>query len=91
MKYSCQNRSKLLPSHTVNEEVDGAVEDRQVASKHVHQELPFRPNIPTSWCVEASNHQVVSKTTNVCAGKKCKQNKISTWIFQTPQGVTWAS
>ena len=65
MKYPCQDISELLPSHTVDDEVDGAVEDRQVASKHVHQELPFRPDIPPSWSVEGSNHQAVSKITKV--------------------------
>ena len=65
MKYPCQDRSELLPSHTVDDEVDGAVEDRQVARKHVNQELPFWANIPPSWRVEASNHQAVSKITKI--------------------------
>ena len=61
MKYPCQDRSELLPSQTVDDEVDGAVEDSQVASKHVHQDLPFRAHVPPSLSVEASNHQTVSK------------------------------
>ena len=61
MKYPCQDRSELLPSQTVDDEVDGAVEDSQIASKHVHQDLPFRTHVPPSLSVEASNHQTVSK------------------------------
>ena len=63
MKYFCQNGSELLPRHTVDDEVDGAVEDSQVASYHVHQELPFRTKILPSGGVETFNYQVITKKT----------------------------
>ena len=59
MKYCGKNSSELLPCHTVDDEVDGAVEDSQVASYHVHQVLPFRTKVLSSGRVETINHQVV--------------------------------
>jgi hypothetical protein len=73
MKYSCQNTSELLPRNTVDDEVDGAVQDGQVAICHVHQVLPFRTRILASWRFETIHHQPVSEIGKVLEVTKLNQ------------------
>ena len=61
MKKSAKNASELLIGSTVDNEVDGAVEHRQVASHNVNQVLPFRAKILPNWRVETVNHQFITK------------------------------
>ena len=51
-----EDTSELLIRDTVYDEVDGAVEHRQVPGHHVHQVLPFRTKILPSGGVETVNH-----------------------------------
>ena len=60
-----KNISKLLPSNTVDDEVNGAVDDCQVPCQHVHHHLPLRTIIGGSWRVETIHHQVVPKKTDL--------------------------
>ena len=60
-----KNISKLLPSNTVDDEVNGAVDDCQVPCQHVHHHLPLRTIIGGSWRVETINHQVVPEKTDL--------------------------
>ena len=58
-----EDTSELLIRDTVDDEVDRAVEHRQVPGHHVHQELPFRAKILPSGGVETFNYQVITKKT----------------------------
>ena len=45
VEQNCQNSPELFASHTIDDEVDGAVDDSQVPRDHVHHQLPLRTKI----------------------------------------------
>ena len=89
MKYFCQNGPELLPRHTVDDEVDGAVEDSQVASNHVHQDLPLWPEILTSRRIKAIHHQTVPEMFKLFVDNKYNLVNITTLISQTNPEPAW--
>ena len=58
VQYYGQNSPELSASYTVDDEVDGAVDDRQVPRDHVHHQLPLRTKIYSSRS-EAFNHHII--------------------------------
>ena len=59
VQQNCQNSPELFASHTIDDEVDGAVDDSQVPRDHVHHQLQLRNKVGSKRRVKTFHHQAI--------------------------------